>query len=237
MWRKGYNCVFARNITERKQTEERLSHFFAIVNSSHDAILGLTIDGVITSWNAAAERLFGYTAEEVIGQPISVIWPSDKVDEGRSLLDEAKHGRTVTQYETIRRRKDGSLVNVSITHSPCKDDTGRLVGASAIVRDITEQKQAETVVRESEERYRSLVENIDLGITLIDGQHRILMVNQAHAEYVQNAVKGFVGQDCFRAFEKRNDVCDHCPGVTAMATGCPAEVETVGIRDDGSTFL
>lgn len=140
---KEYNCVFARNIAERKAAEERLRRFAAIVNSSHDAILGLTCDGIITSWNAAAERLFGYTAEEAIGTSISILWPADKVAEGQALLGEASADHMVDQFETIRRRKDGSPVNVAITLSACKDDSGRLVGASAIVRDITPRKQAE----------------------------------------------------------------------------------------------
>jgi PAS domain S-box-containing protein len=233
---KEYNCVFARNITERKQIEEQLSHFFAIVSSSHDAILGLTIDGVIISWNAAAERLFGYTAEEAIGLSISFLWPADKVAEGRSLLDKARHGYMVDQYETIRQRKDGSPLNVSITLSPCKDDTGSFVGYSAIVRDITERKQAEIVLRESEERYRSLVDNISMGITLMDCHYRIVTINRVHADMIGRPVEHCIGQECFRVFEKREAVCPHCPGTRAMATGMPAEVEAMGVRDNGTTY-
>jgi PAS domain S-box-containing protein len=149
------------DLTARKAAEARLAHFSAIVNSSQDAIISLTSDAFITSWNLAAERLFGYTVEEAVGHSISVLLPPVGGFEGRCKLDELRHGRTVAQFETRRRRKDGSIVDVSITVSPIKDGKGRITGASEIIRDITERKQAEKVLRESEERYRIVADNVD----------------------------------------------------------------------------
>ena len=227
---------YITDVSDRKRHEEKLAHFSAIVNSSLDAIISLSADATISSWNPAAERLFGYTAEEAIGRPIGMLWPPDKVPEGRSILDEMKQGRTVNQCETSRRRKDGSLVAVSITLSPINDSQGQIVGASAIVRDITERKLVETRLRESEEHYRCLVENIDLGILLVDKQHRIVAMNRANAKLVGRTPQECIGQECFRVFEKRDEVCPHCPGVHAMRTGRPVEAESTGTRDDGTTF-
>ena len=208
---KEYNCVFARDISERKEAEKRLAHFSAIVNSSQDAIIGKTLDGIITSWNAGAERLYGYTAEEVVGHSILILLPPHRVDELSSLLLKIKQGERVEQYDTIRCRKDGSLVDVSLTLSPITNGKGEIVGVSTIARNIAHRKRAEKVLRESEERYRTLVENIDLGITLIDRQHRVVMVNEGHARMFKRTAKECVGQECFRLFERREAVCPPLP--------------------------
>jgi PAS domain S-box-containing protein len=115
----------------------------AIVESSDDAIVSKTLEGTITSWNPAAERLFGYTAEEVIGRPISILAPPDRENEMPANLERIRRGEKVDRYETVRRRKDGSLVDVSLTVSPIRDESGRIVGASKIARDITARKRAE----------------------------------------------------------------------------------------------
>jgi PAS domain S-box-containing protein len=115
----------------------------AIVESSGDAIVSKTLDGIITSWNPAAQRLFGYTAAEVIGCPISILAPPDRQNEMPANLARIRRGEKVEGYETVRQRKDGSLVDISLTVSPICDETGRIVGASKIARDITARKQAE----------------------------------------------------------------------------------------------
>src|SRR5687768_16027634 len=115
----------------------------AIVESSDDAIVSNTLDGIITSWNPAAQRLFGYSPEEVIGRPISILAAPDRANEIPANLERIRRGENVDRYETVRRRKDGSLVDVSLTVSPIRGDTGRIVGASKIARDITARKQAE----------------------------------------------------------------------------------------------
>jgi len=132
----------------------------AIVASSDDAIIGKDLNGVITSWNPGAERIFGYSAHEAVGQPIMILIPADRADEETMILGRIRRGETVDHYETVRRRKDGTLLNISLTVSPMKDVQGRIVGASKIARDITERKRAEEAVRVSEEHYCIL---FDLG--------------------------------------------------------------------------
>lgn len=113
----------------------------AIVDSSDDAIISKTLDGVITSWNRGAERLFGYTAVEVIGQPITILIPPDRLQEEPEIISRLKRGERVDHFETIRRRKDGSLVDISLTVSPVRDGSGAIAGASKVARDITESKR------------------------------------------------------------------------------------------------
>ncbi len=127
----------------------------SIVESSNDAIISISLDGVITSWNDGAERHFGYTADEAIGQPIMMLIPSELEIEEPGILDRIRHGETLGHYETVRRRKDGTRVEVSLTVSPIFDAQGRIVGASKVARDITERKRAEEALRASEERFRA----------------------------------------------------------------------------------
>ena len=114
----------------------------AIVESSDDAIISKDLDGIITSWNRGAERLFGYTASEAVGQPVTILIPEDRLDEEPSILGRVRAGERVDHYETVRRRKDGTPVDISLTVSPIRDGTGRVIGASKIARDITERKEA-----------------------------------------------------------------------------------------------
>ena len=130
----------------------------AIVNSCVDAIISKDLDGVITSWNRGAEQLFGYTAKEAIGQPGSLLIPPERIDEEPRILERIRHGERVEHYETLRRCKDGTLRDISLTVSPTTDAQGCIVGASEIARDITERKRAEEALRESEQRFRQLAE-------------------------------------------------------------------------------
>ena len=115
----------------------------SIVESSDDAIISKTLDGIITSWNKGAERLFGYTAEEAVGRPVTILIPYDRRDEERMILERIGLGERIEHYETVRERKDGSSIDISLTVSPVKNVDGRIVGASKIARDITERKHAE----------------------------------------------------------------------------------------------
>lgn len=135
-------------IDDRKAAEEMGSRLAAVVSSSDDAIITKTLSGIITTWNPAAEATFGYTAEEAVGQSVTMLIPPEHQDEEPEILLRLRRGERVQHYETVRRRKDGSLLNVSLSVSPVKDGSGRIVGASKIVRDITRQKQAEAALRE-----------------------------------------------------------------------------------------
>ncbi len=131
------------DITKHKQAAETLLHLAAIVESSDEAILGKDLEGNITSWNTAAERIYGYTAQEIVGQPVTLLFAPDRQDEFTQIMARIQRGERVDHYETIRMRKDGTSLNVSVTISPIKDSTGTIIGASAIARDITEHRQLE----------------------------------------------------------------------------------------------
>jgi PAS domain S-box-containing protein len=128
----------------------------AIVEFSNDAIISKTLDGIIFSWNPAAERLFGYTGSEANGRPISLITPRDREEEGQEILERMKRGEYIDNFETTRLRKDGLLIHVSVTTSPIKDASGTIIGASSIYRDITERKRAEEVLRKSQAENQKL---------------------------------------------------------------------------------
>src|SRR5262252_2514093 len=126
-----------------REREQRLRWFASIVESSEDAIVSKDIAGTITTWNNGAERLFGYTSDEIVGKPVTFLIPSDRHAEERTILERIGRGERIENYETVRRRKDGSLVDVSLTISPVRNAEGKIVGASKIARDITRQKRAE----------------------------------------------------------------------------------------------
>jgi PAS domain S-box-containing protein len=138
------------DITERKRAEHATRLLAAIVESSHDAIVSKSLNGVITSWNKGAERLFGYAAEEAVGQNITLIIPPERRDEERMIVEQLTRGERVDHFETVRMRKDGTLLDVSLTISPMKDASGRVVGASKLARDITERKRAEEALRQAQ---------------------------------------------------------------------------------------
>ena len=128
------------DITDRKRAEEMLARQAAIIESSDDAIFSKTLDGVITSWNRGAERLFGYSAGEAVGRPILMLFPPERVQEEADILGRIARGESVDHYETVRVRKDGKRIEVSVTISPIQDSQGRIVGASKIARDISERR-------------------------------------------------------------------------------------------------
>ena len=140
--------LLAANVKAHARTEAALARVAAIVESSDDAIIGKTLDGIITTWNAGAERLYGYAAREVMGRPISIVIPPQVGDELPEILDRLARGERVEHYETVRVARDGRRIEVSITVSPTLDPAGRVIGASSIARDITHRKEAEAAVRE-----------------------------------------------------------------------------------------
>ena len=144
------SILIAAVVAERKRDEAALAHLASIVEFSDDAIVSKTLEGVVTSWNAGAERLYGYSAAEALGRPISIIIPPDRPNELLRVLARLKQGEHVQPYETARMRKDGTQVQVSITVSPLRSSSGNIIGASAIGRDITEKKRAEAALRETE---------------------------------------------------------------------------------------
>ena len=145
------------SIADDDETAQRLA---AIVDSSDDAILAKDLNGTITAWNSGAERLFGYTAAEAIGQPVFMLIPPDRIDEEPTILARLRAGERIDHYETIRQRKDGSLIEISLTVSPIRGSDGEVIGASKIARDITERRRAEEqqqlLIREMDHRVKNL---------------------------------------------------------------------------------
>lgn len=140
------------------QAEEITGLLAAIVASSDDAIISKSLDGIITSWNKSAERIFGYTPQEAIGQHITLIIPVERHAEESDILDRLRRGQRVDHFHTVRKRKNGGLLDVSLTISPVRDSSGRVIGASKVARDITAQKQVEQALRESEQRFRVITD-------------------------------------------------------------------------------
>ncbi len=152
------------DITDRIISEQKASTLAAIVESSSDAIISKTLNGIVTSWNKTAEKLFGYKADEMIGQPITRLIPPDRLNEETSILERLKKGEVVDHFETKRVTKNKEVRDISLTISPIKDSKGRIVGASKIARDITEKKETEQNLQKSEERLRMAGQSAKLGV-------------------------------------------------------------------------
>jgi len=169
-----------RDITGRKQTELELTRSRALIDSSDDAIISKTPQGLVTSWNAAAQRVFGYSEQEMLGRSLVGIFPPDRIGEEDEIIRRIQAGERISQFETLRIRKDGTCINVAATISSIKDSAGCMIGVSIIVRDITARKQAEEVLRQSEARFRELAESIREVFWVTDpGKQRMLYISPA----------------------------------------------------------
>ncbi len=170
--------AFLRDITERKRMEQGVAHLAAIVESSHDSIISTNLDGSIISWNAAAEKIYGYSSAEVKGRPVSILFPPDRQDELREFLETIKGGESIQNHDTVRLGKGGERIDVSVTLSPIKDAAGKVIGASGIASDIRERKRIERRLRESEALFRTMVSTVgDYSIMLLDPTGHIVTWN------------------------------------------------------------
>jgi len=176
LWDSLTHAVDDRNRAdlELKRLSARMT---AIVDSSYDAIVTKTLDGTITSWNESAERLFGYPEKEIVGQSIRRLIPSDRQREEDDIIARLQRGEMIKSFETIRLTKDGRLIDVSVTISPLRDGRGKLIGASKVARDISERKERERRLRESEERLSQIINTVNAFVGLLDASGKIIEVN------------------------------------------------------------
>jgi PAS domain S-box-containing protein/putative nucleotidyltransferase with HDIG domain len=168
-----YTVLTCRDITERKRAEQVLALYAELVESSDDAIIGKTLDGIITTWNAGAERIYGYSKAEAVGQPVTMLVPADRLAELARIMKQLEQGARVENLETVRVRKDGIAIHLSITVSPIVDASGNILGASTIARDITERVRAQEKIERQVQRLNALrsidlatSSSFDLGVTL-----------------------------------------------------------------------
>jgi PAS domain S-box-containing protein len=235
-------ATIARHVSfslERLRAQQAAQHLAAIVESSSDAIVSKDLSGTVTSWNHGAERLFGYTAEEVIGKPITIVIPEDRLGEEPRILARIRAGERVDHFETIRRRKNGELIDVSLTISPIKDGAGTIIGASKIGRDISDRKAAEAKVRESERRLQDLLSAIPAAIYTTDAEGKITYYNEAAVQFAGRTPT--VGSDEWCVSWKlywpdgRPLPHDQCPMAIALKEGRAVRgVEAVAERPDGT---
>ncbi|HZU45036.1 MAG TPA: PAS domain S-box protein [Terriglobales bacterium] len=212
----------------------------SIVDSSEDAIIGKTLGGIITSWNKAAERMYGYTAEEIIGKPIAILASAERPDEIPQILERIRRGERVEHFETVRVTKSGARLDVSITVSPIRDEHGEIVGASAIARDITAAKQTRTALQETESRAESLFLSAAQGIVIVNGAGRIVMANPATETMFGYKVDELIGQSIDLLVPEKlrsahqNDRSEYFahPQVRPMGLGLDLQAR----RKDGSEF-
>jgi diguanylate cyclase (GGDEF)-like protein/PAS domain S-box-containing protein len=233
--------AFLIDSTARRQAEEALreseEELEAIFNEVRDGIILLDLTGKIIKINKRITDVTGYTEKYIVGKRFDFFknFPPSSIAKMAANFIKAAAGQRVTPFEVIGYTKTGEKRFGEVYGSLLKKK-GKAVGVLVVMTDITERKEADEALQESEGRYRALVDNIDLGITLMDVYHNIIMVNAAQSAKFNKSSKEMIGKKCFREFEKRDTVCPHCPGVRTLATHKPAEAETEGVRDDGSRF-
>lgn len=220
--------------------EKMKSPKFEIVGKDYQTIIRTSMDGFwVTDLNGhflevndAYCQLIGYSHDELLKKGISDVEAAEEPEEtARHIQKVIEKGSD--RFETRHRCKDGRIVDIEVSVGYMPEGDGRLF---TFLRDITERKKATRILQESEERYRSLVENINLGVTLISPDYKIILTNATIGKWFNKATREFVGKNCFKEFEKRNEICAHCPGKAAMATSRTAEAKAEGVRDDGSRF-
>jgi PAS domain S-box-containing protein len=199
--------AFIRDIRLEKQAESTRALLSSIVESSSDAVISKTPEGIITSWNVGAERLFGYSAEEAVGKSITILIPPDRLDEERSILSNIHEGKRIEAFETVRLAKDGRPLAVSVTISPIRDSAGNITGASKIVRDIADRKEATQRLQAAHKYLNDVLNHIPDPIFMKDRQHRWIGGNKAFWEFMGDEPEKFVGKSDYDFFPKEE--ADH----------------------------
>ena len=224
---------------ERMQAERAAQHLAAIVESSEDAIISKSLEGVILSWNSGAQRIFGYTAAEAVGRPVNMLIPEDRRNEEPQILARIRMGERVDHFETTRQHKDGRLIDISLTISPIRDEWGRIIGASKIARDITERTEAAARQRESEQQLKDLLAAIPAAIYTTDAAGRITYYNEKAVEFAGR--RPVLGSDewcvTWKLYWPDGTPLPHdqCPMAIALKEGRSIrDAEAVAERPDGT---
>lgn len=166
------------DITDSRKAEEVNQRLAALVNSSDDAIIGKDLNGIITSWNQGAQKIYGYSSKEILGKHVSILAPDQLKDEVNLILKDVEKGESVRHFETVRIKKDGTKMDISLTISPIKDITGKIIGASTIARDISERKKYEELIKKDKEYVENLIQGIKEGFVLVDKDAKQILVNE-----------------------------------------------------------
>lgn len=218
-----------------RQSEEASARLAAIVTTSSDGIISKTLDGTVTSWNGGAERIFGYSAAEMVGQSIRRLIPADRQHEEDAFLARLAAGERIDHYETLRIRKDGKVIDVSVNISPLRSRDGTVTGASKIIRDVSERKAAEAALTASEQRFRGIFDHAGTGIEIADFDERIAQCNPAYAAmlgYAPDELVGRHGPDLIHPDDRAANLAQ----LERLTTGEIASFEIVNrsLRRDGS---
>jgi PAS domain S-box-containing protein len=232
----GVVLIF-RDVAERRRAEETRRQLAAIVESSGDAVVGKDLVGRITSWNGGAERLYGYAAEEVLGQPYSILVPTDRPGNLEDTSERLRRGSPTDHFETVRRKKDGGLIEVSVSHSPIRDGDGRVVGTSVIARDVTERNRSAAALREAEQRFRQVAENIREVFWMSDPhKNEVLYVSPAYEEIWGRSCGSLYERPMsfFEAIHPEDQARVRAASLERQGRGEPSDVEYRVVRPDGS---
>lgn len=218
----GGHVATAERSSPDEVTRARLA---AIVTSCPDPIIGETLDGIITDWNPAAERLYGYTAGEAIGRPLTLLSPPDRGDEIATLLDRVRRGLTIEGFETARRAKDGRLIDVSLTIFPVWNDHGQLIGASATTRDISDRKAAEAALAVAHQQTRDVLARISDGFVALDREWRFTYVNEVAERLLQRPRAELLDETIWQALPSVVETPFYAACCQAAADGRAASIE------------
>ncbi len=237
-----FELELAEVIRARDASEHARRRLAAIVESSEDAIISKDLNGIINSWNQGAQRVFGYTAEEMIGQPVTMLIPQDRISEESTILKRLSAGERIEHFETLRVRKDGSLINVSLTISPVKDEQGRVVGASKIARDISASKLAEEQLSRALKFDEAVMLGMGEGLFTVDAEGLVTFMNPAAQKLFGWTNEELLGRKMHEVTHYLHPdgtpfPPEECPGLLVLTKGTTlSDREDVFIRKDGTYF-
>jgi len=202
-----------------QQDAAKCLRFVSMVESSNDAVVGKTLDGIITDWNSGAERLYGYTAREVTGKPISMLSPPDRPDEIPRLIGRIRSGERIGRYETDRITKDGRRIQISLSLSPIKNTDGAIIGISTTANDITEKKRLQDEILKAKDEWERTFDAVPDLISIIDRDHRIVRVNKSMSDRFGIPVRDAIGRPCYEIVHHSGHPPRSCPHQLLMSDG------------------